>query len=134
MPKVAKKRCVPLFQKFCLSKGLANKQKIEKTIYIPKINKPNDNCLPKVVCTKSVEQQIHNMPINKTINATKKVCTYISCLLIKLSDDNSCFQLKYFGKIRCTTDRSTKIKPIILRCNSIFFEDKGTNKRGCFIG
>ena len=39
------------------------------------------------------------MPINKTINATKKVCTYISCLLIKLSDDNSCFQLKYFGKI-----------------------------------
>ncbi len=36
MSKVAKKRYVRLFQKLCLSKGLANKQKIEKIIYIPK--------------------------------------------------------------------------------------------------
>ena len=62
------------------------------------MNKPKEIDFPKLRLNKSLVQKIFNNPIPKTVNATKKVCTSIICLLIKVNCESSCFQLKYFGK------------------------------------
>lgn len=45
----------------------------------------------------------------------KNVCTCIICLFIRLNDDNSSLQLKYFGKKTCMNAKKINKIPINLR-------------------
>jgi len=60
--------------------------------------RPKEIFLPKGVLVSSAADVRQRMPIKKTAKAIKKEWMYISCLLIRLSEFNSIFQLKYFGK------------------------------------
>jgi hypothetical protein len=65
-------------------------------------NMPNDkdSLFPNCVYKRSVEEVRQRTPIKNTTNAMKKVCTYIICRLARLNEANSCFQLKYLGKMK----------------------------------
>jgi hypothetical protein len=61
---------------------------------------PKEIRLPKVVLNNSFEEVRHRSPIRKTANAIKNECTYMISRFTMLNELNSCFQLKYFGKIK----------------------------------
>ena len=64
-----------------------------------KMPSPNEIFLPNVVVTNSVDDVKHRTPIRKTIKAIKKVCAYIICLLMMLTELNSAFHLKYLENL-----------------------------------
>jgi hypothetical protein len=75
--------------------------------------------LPRAVFVSSDADVRQRMPIRKIAKAIKKEWIYMSCLLIRLSEFNSIFQLKYLGKTTWIDASMTRRIPIILRCNSI---------------
>jgi len=84
-------------------------------LIVQKMAKPSETVLPRFVLTSSAELVKHNNPIKKTTTATKKVCTIIICLFIKLNDVSSSLQLKYFGKMMCIKAKPINNIPIILK-------------------
>jgi hypothetical protein len=69
-----------------------------KNLVVQNMPTPKEIFFPKVVSTSSVDEVRQRMPIRKIMNAIKKECTYINCLLMILKEFSSCFQLKYLGK------------------------------------
>ena len=70
---------------------------------------PKQIFFPKLVSINSFEEERHIIAINKMTSAIKNVCTYIICLLTKLTNINSFFQLKYHGKMTCIIAKRTKM-------------------------
>ena len=90
-------------------KNWKNKRTIQNT------PKPNAIFLPKTVSIISDAEVKHRSPIKKTVKAMKNVCVVIICRFIKLKDDNSFFQLKYFGKNTCIRAKKINSVPIIFK-------------------
>ena len=70
-----------------------------KNLVVQNIPSPKETRFPNVVSISSFAELKQRTPISKTTNAIKNECTYINCLLIRLKEFSSCFQLKYFGKM-----------------------------------
>lgn len=91
-----------------------------KNLIVQKIPRPREILFPRFVSISSLEEVIHSTPINKMVNAMKKVWITIIWRLIRLNKPNSCFQLKRLGKTRCINDNTISSTPAILKLVSIF--------------
>ena len=76
---------------------------------------PNEIVLPNLVFNRSLVEIKQSKPIRNTINAIKNVWIVNNWRLIKLKDFKSSFQLKYLGKMACTSASKISSTPIILR-------------------
>jgi len=86
---------------------------------IQKIPSTNDILLPSVPVNNSLHSARQRSPIRNTINAMKYEWIYIICRLMTLTELNSSFQLKYFGKMKCRIASIINKDPVIFKCTSI---------------
>ena len=100
----------------------------KNNLVVQKMPSPKEILLPKAVDVSSVADVRQRRPIRNTAKAIKNAWTYSICLFIRLTECNSVFHLKYFGKAIWTNANSINSNPIILRCSSIFVKDESSNK------